>query len=130
MKIWIIIGIISVGVGTGLFFIAAQENITSETILETNTSIIGQKIEYPSGEPLITSSVVTIPKGAETGFHVHEHPMYAFILDGEITVDYGEEGIKTYTKGDSFIEAIQYEHNGKNTGEDFAKILVVLIGQK
>ena len=131
MKILIIIGIISVGIISGtLLFTTATQQVTSQTILETNSTIIDQEIHYPSREPLVTSSIVTIPVGAETGFHIHEYPMYAFILEGKITVDYGEKGLKTYVKGDSFIEAINYEHNGKNIGEEPAKILVVLMGEK
>ena len=131
MKIWIIAGIlILAGVMGGIYFSTASQQVTSETILETNSTIIGQEIQYPSGKPYVTSSIVTIPVGAETGFHIHEYPMYAFILEGEITVDYGEKGIKTYSKGDSFIEAINYEHNGKNIGKEPAQILVVLMTEK
>jgi len=131
MKIWIMVGIIFVAVITGgIYFSTATQQVTSETILETNTTIIDQEIQYPAGKPYVTSSIVTIPVGAETGFHIHEYPMYAFILEGEVTVDYVEKGIKTYVKGDSFIEAINYEHNGKNTGTEPAKILVVLISEK
>ena len=131
MRIWIIVGIIAaISITGGIYFGTAAQQVTSQTILETDKTIIDQEIQYPSGKPLVTSSIVTIPVGAETGFHTHEYPMYAYILEGKVTVDYGEEGLKTYVKGDTFIEAINYEHNGKNTGEEPAKILVVLMGEQ
>jgi len=131
MKILIVLGIISVGIISGtILFTTATQQVASQTILETNTTIIDQEIHYPAGKPFVTSSIVTIPVGAETGFHIHEYPMYAFILEGTITVDYGEKGLKTYVKGDSLVEAINYDHNGKNIGEEPAKVLVVLIGEK
>jgi len=51
------------------------------------------------------------------------------MIEGEITVNYGEQGIKTFLKGDSLVEAINYTHNGKNTGNEPAKILVVVMGE-
>jgi len=94
---------------------------------DTETTAIGQDIKYPSGTPEITSKIVTIPVGAETGQHIHEIPMFSYMMEGQITVDYGEQGTKTYAKGDSLVEAMHHTHNGKNTGDVPAKILVVLM---
>ena len=103
--------------------------ISSQTILETNRTVIGQVISYPSGSPQITSKIVIIPVGAETGPHIHEYPMFAYIMEGEVSVDYGERGIKTFLKGESIVEAINYTHNGKNNGNEPTKILVVLMAE-
>lgn len=120
-------------VSAGVYFIVTVDNddndITAQTILDTGKTVIGQDIVYPSGSPQITSKIVTIPVGAETGPHTHEYPMFGYVMEGEITVDYGGEGIKKFIKGDSLIEAINYTHNGKNTGDKPAKILVVVMGE-
>lgn len=113
---------------TGVYFVMATDDVSAETILDTNTTIIGQDIQY-SGSQII-SKIVTIPVGAETGPHIHENPMFAYIMNGEVTVDYGEQGVKTYVKGESIVEAINYTHNGKNNGDMPTEILVVLIGEK
>lgn len=105
------------------------EQVSSETILDTGKTVIGQDITYPPGIPHITSKIVTIPVGAETGPHTHEFPLFGYVMEGEIIVDYGDQGIKTFVKGDSFVEAINYTHNGKNNGDEPAEILVVLIGE-
>ena len=55
--------------------------------------------------------------------------MFAYIMEGEVTVDYGEQGIKTFVKGESIMEAINYTHNGKNNGDKPTEILVVLMGE-
>jgi quercetin dioxygenase-like cupin family protein len=122
--------ILAVSVSLGIYFATAANEISSQTILDTGKTVIGQDIQYPSGSPLITSEIVTIPVGAETGPHIHEYPMFGYMIEGEITVDYGDQGIKTFLKGDSLVEAINYTHNGKNTGNEPAKILVVVIGEK
>ncbi len=113
-----------------VYFAVATEDISSQTILDTNTTVIGQDIQYPSGSSQITSKIISIPVGAETGPHIHEYPMFAYIMEGEITVDYGQKGLKTFVKGESIVEAINYTHNGKNNGDRPTEILVVLIGEK
>jgi quercetin dioxygenase-like cupin family protein len=50
------------------------------------------------------------------------------MLEGEITVDYGAKGTRTYRKGDALIEAIDVLHNGRNTGSGVARVLAVFMG--
>ena len=127
IPIFIALGLISTFVG--VYFAMATDDVSAQTILDTNMTVIGQDIQYPSGSPQIISKIVTIPVGAETGDHIHEYPMFAYIMDGEVSVDYGEQGIKTYVKGESIVEAINYTHNGKNNGDKPTEILVVLISE-
>lgn len=131
ISITIIITVIIAISVTGSYFVIASDEILSQIILDTDKTIIEQNIQYPSGTPLITSKIIIIPAGAETGMHIHEYPMFAYVMEGQIIVDYGEEyGIKKYVKGDSFVEAVNYSHNGKNNGEIPVKILVVIMQQK
>ena len=60
--------------------------------------------------------------------HKHEAPLFGWVMEGEITVDYGDAGKKTYKKGDAFIEALESYHNGKNTGDTVTRILAVFSG--
>ena len=128
IPIFIAIGLALTSVG--VYFAMATDDVSAQTILDTNMTVIGQDIQYPSGSPQIISKIVTIPVGAETGDHIHEYPMFAYIMDGEVSVDYGEQGIKTYVKGESIVEAINYTHNGKNNGDTPTEILVVLMSEK
>ena len=104
--------------------------ISSEIILETGKTILGQNFSYPDGLPYITSKIVTIPVGGETGDHIHEYPLFAFVLKGEVTVDYHNEGTKTYEAGEAIMEAINLTHNGKNIGNEPTEILVVTLGEQ
>ena len=54
--------------------------------------------------------------------------MYAYILDGEIEVDYGNKGIKTIKRGEAMIEAVNFPHKGINKTNKIAKVLVVYVG--
>jgi len=103
------------------------KQVTVETILETNHTILNQTLSYPESAPNIVTKIITIPKNAETGFHTHDEILIGYVLQGEITVDYGEHGKKVYSKGDSLIEAIDISHNGMNLGNINAKIFVVTL---
>lgn len=118
----------------GLFLITASPAIAEtgyppvEVLLQSETTVIGQKIVYPEGAAQITVAIVTMESGESTGWHLHEAPLAAHMLEGELTVDYGDDGTRTYRQGDTLIEALGSRHNGRNSGEGRARILVVFAG--
>jgi quercetin dioxygenase-like cupin family protein len=102
---------------------------SAEVLLDADTeTILDQPVDYPGGEAEVSSAIVTIPPGGETGWHHHDAPMYAYVLSGEVVVDYGDEGERTYRAGDAFIEAVGTSHNGRNPGAEPVEILAVNIG--
>lgn len=118
--------------GIGLLVAATDRGLTRDTItalLDTRDTIIGQPIAYPTGAPAkITSAIVTMMPGEETGWHQHDVPMFGYILEGEVTVDYGEKGTRVYRRGDAVMEAMDWPHNGRNSGSVPARILAVFMG--
>ena len=87
------------------------------SLLGTTQTIIGQRIAYPTEAPAkVTAVIVTMLPGEATGWHRHDVPMFGYILEGEVTVDYGAKGTRVYKKGDALMEAIDWEHNGRNSG--------------
>ena len=97
-------------------------------ILSGNQTIIDQTIAYPAGVPKITAAIVTIPPGGETGWHTHAVPLFAYILDGALTVDYGTKGTKIYEAGGGVLEAMNWPHNGTNKGTVPVRLLAVYMG--
>jgi mannose-6-phosphate isomerase-like protein (cupin superfamily) len=68
-------------------------------------------------------------KGHSPPLHVHSREdEWFYILEGELTVDYGPKGQRTYRKGDGLMEAMNEAHNGRNSGPGPLKILAVVIG--
>ena len=104
--------------------------VSSAPLLENVTeTVLGEPIAYPSASPAqVSSSIITLQPGAETGLHRHDAPMYAYILDGVLTVTYDGGIDKIYRSGDAIMEAVGTAHNGKNTGDKPVTILVVNIG--
>lgn len=102
---------------------------SARELLSTQTTILGETINYPtSGPARVTSSIVTIEPGQDTIFHRHPAPMFAYILAGEVTVDYGAAGKRTYRPGEAFVEAMNVTHRGMNLGTTTVSILSVYMG--
>lgn len=100
-----------------------------QTLLSTSKTVLGQAVAYPTGAPAkVTSVIVTMQPGEETGWHKHDVPMFGYILEGEVTVDYQGHGTRVYRKGDAVMEAIGTAHNGRNSGKVSARILAVFMG--
>lgn len=97
-------------------------------LIQGSTDVLGAPLAYPAGDPNVTAAIVTIPPGGETGWHHHEVPLYAYILEGELTVDYGDKGKRIYRASDSVLEAMNWPHNGTNTGSVPMKLLAVYMG--
>jgi quercetin dioxygenase-like cupin family protein len=100
----------------------------AEPLLSTSTTVLGEPLRYPAGKPHVTSAIVTLAPGARTILHKHGVPMFAYILDGEITVDYGKHGKRTYRKGQSLMEAMHIAHFGENTGTEPMRLIAVYMG--
>jgi quercetin dioxygenase-like cupin family protein len=106
----------------------------SSTVLldKADTTVLGDDFSYPGAEnPEITSSIVRLEAGAQTGWHLHEAPMYAYILEGTLEVTYDVEGVmvtKTYEQGDAIMEGLDTPHIGKNLTNRPVSILVVNMG--
>ena len=114
---------------------ALAEDATPQTyqnlltpLLQSGSDVLGDPLVFPEGTPNITAAIVTVPPGGETGHHTHEVPLFAYILEGELTVDYGERGKKTYRAGEAVLEAQNQPHNGVNTGTVPMKLLAVYMG--
>lgn len=108
---------------------SAQQAYPTEQLLSTATTVMGEPIVYPaSGPARVTASIVTIAPGAETIFHRHPAPMFAYILEGEVTVDYGERGTRTFRQGEAMMETMQVRHRGMNRGQVPVRILSVHMG--
>jgi quercetin dioxygenase-like cupin family protein len=95
----------------------------------TSKTIVGEDIAYPTtGKAVITSAIVVMAPGERTVMHRHGVPLFAYMLEGELTVDYGAHGTRVYKQGESFVEAMNVPHFGRNTGTGTVRILAVYIG--
>lgn len=97
----------------------------SVRLLDTGKDILGRPFAYPEGDARLISEIITLAPGAEGSLHRHLVPMFAYLLEGELTVDYGTEGTRMYKAGDALVEAVAVRHRGLNVGTMPVKLLVV-----
>lgn len=108
---------------------ALAQAYPAKELFATGTTVVGEPIRYPtSGPARITASIVTIAPGADTVLHRHPAPLVAYILAGEVTVDYGSHGKRVFRKGEAFVEAMDVAHRGQNLGTETVSILAIYVG--
>jgi quercetin dioxygenase-like cupin family protein len=114
-------------------FVHAEEiapaALASVPLLSTGTTVMGETLHYPTNGPAhVTAAIVTLPPGGRTVLHKHGVPLFAYVLEGEITVDYGERGKRTYRHGEALMEAMDTAHFGADAGPQPVRILTVYMG--
>ena len=108
--------------------VQTAQNYPAKTVLSTSQTIVGEPIAYPAGTAKVTAAEVTIAPGGETLLHQHGVPMMVYILDGEVSVDYGDKGVRVFKAGDAFVEAMTATHKGVNKTAKPVRILAIYMG--
>lgn len=109
--------------------LTAQVKFSSTPILQSSVTNAGGPISYPATDSAeVTALRVDIGPDGETGRHMHLYPAFVYVLEGAIDVEIEGGGSHSYKAGDSFVEAVDAWHNGKNRGSTPAKLLVVFAG--
>ncbi len=118
-----------VGLISGLAW--AQDGVQVTPLLKSSVTTAGQKAHYlNTDKPEVTSLIVELAPGAETGWHRHPVPTYAYVLEGDLVVDIEDDGVHEFHAGQAFLEVVNTRHNGKNPGKVPVKILVFFGGEE
>ena len=108
---------------------AQEAAVSSAPLLSTGTTVMGEPLLYPTNGPAhVTAAIITLAPGARTVLHKHGVPLFGYILEGEITVDYGDRGKRTYRAGEAIMEAMDVPHFGADAGSAPVRILTVYMG--
>ena len=105
-----------------------SEAITASTVLKTATSWDGTPIHYPPGRAEVTGMVIELVPGAQTGWHRHEVPSFALVLEGELEVRLKNGVTKRFKSGEALAEVVDTLHNGRNVGPGTVKLVVFYAG--
>jgi quercetin dioxygenase-like cupin family protein len=98
--------------------------VKTTLILKTLSTTGNFPVKYLNTQsPEITVMKVEIKPGAETGWHSHPVPLYAYVLEGNLAVEVKGGDWYYFTAGDAIVEVVHIPHNGKN----FSTMPVVLI---
>ena len=108
--------------------LGAATGVTVTPLAKETASWDGGPIVYPQGKPEMTALLVEIAPGAQTGWHHHLVPNFAYMLEGtlELTLDDGR--VKMLQAGEELPEVVNRPHNGRNVGSTPAKLIVFYAG--
>lgn len=113
-------------------FVSADEyigGVQARVVLKTKNTSNGQPIAYlKMDNPEVTVMTVELPPGAETGWHIHPVPVYAYVLSGSLTIEVEDKKTSISQAGDAIIEVVNTRHCGKNTGDVPVKLIVFYTG--
>jgi quercetin dioxygenase-like cupin family protein len=106
----------------------ATDGVRVTPLAKETTSWDGKPIVYPEGQAEMTALLVEIAPGAQTGWHCHRVPNFAYMLEGtlELTLDDGR--VKRLQAGEALSEVVNRSHNGRNVGSSPAKLVVFYTG--
>lgn len=108
-----------------------QEHFKATPILRTSETISGQPINYlRTNLAEVTSVLVEIQPGGESGRHKHPAPPQIYVLEGTVTIEFDDGQRKSFSSGQAFVEVANTWHNAKNLGKQPVKMLVVFFGEK
>jgi len=106
-----------------------QSGVSATVLKKTSVAGNGQHIAYPvTDKPEVTAMTVDLAPGAETGWHSHPIPVYAYVVTGTLDVEVAGGQVITYRPGDAIIEVVNTLHNGRNRGSEPVKLAVFYTG--
>lgn len=110
------------------FSLEQSASVKAYTVLKAETSWDGKPIVYPEGKPEITSMIIEIAPGGETGWHLHPVSSFAVVLEGELEVHLKSGEVKRIKPGEGLAEVVNTLHNGRNVGPVPVKLVVFYTG--
>lgn len=122
-------------VALGTFSVDAAEPgtyasaVAIKPLLKTEVDGTGRPIAYPvTANPEVTVVHVEIPPGAQTNWHKHPVPCFAYMLSGELQIELADGTTKIVKGGEAFAEVVDVLHNGTNRGREPARLVMFVVG--
>jgi quercetin dioxygenase-like cupin family protein len=77
----------------------------------------------------VIAALVDIAPGAQTGWHLHWFPVYAYVLSGTLQVELEDGRTNVFKQGQVIVEVQKLSHNGRNIGSDPVRLIVFYTGE-
>ena len=106
-----------------------NSGVSANVLKKSTVTANGKKIVYPATDKAeVTATMVELAPCAETGWHAHPIPVYAYVVAGTLDVELEGGQVISYQSGDVIIEAVNTLHNGGNQGFDTVRLAVFYTG--
>jgi hypothetical protein len=81
-----------------------SSGVTAKVLQKTSVTGNGQTITYPlTDKAEVTAMTVDLAPGAETGWHQHPVPVYAYVVAGNLSVELEDGRQLSFKSGDAII---------------------------
>ena len=97
-------------------------------VAKTTGSWDGKPTVYPAGPAEVTTLIVELAADAQTGWHEHPVPSFAYVMEGELEVTREGGATKVLGRGDMLTEVVGTLHNGRALNGKPVKLLVLYTG--
>jgi|SRR5580700_3190532 quercetin dioxygenase-like cupin family protein len=110
---------------------SAVEKSGLSPVSEDSVTIAGEPLAYlATPSPEVSSAIMSIAPGATTQWMTHPAPIYIYVLEGALTVEFAEGAPREFRAGQAFLQSRTKWHRGRNDGPGQARFLAVFFGAK
>ncbi len=105
---------------------SSESKVVVTPVTRTTTTMTGQPIALPDGNPEVTVSIYEIPPGARLPQHRHPSIRYGYMLSGRLQVTNADTGtVSDFRQGDFIVESLGQWHSAVNPGNEAIRLLVI-----
>jgi quercetin dioxygenase-like cupin family protein len=127
------IAILALMLGWSCVPLGASESVYAPAVkvvslLTTQTDGTGRPL-VAAADPEVSIVTVEFPPGAQTNWHKHSAPCFAYMLEGELSVELETGEVRTVKAGQAFAEVVDVLHNGINRGTVPARLVLFVTGE-
>jgi quercetin dioxygenase-like cupin family protein len=108
---------------------SSSNEATATALVPLSKTIAGEPLAYPNTpQPVVSSTIATIPPGGVTEWMTHPVPAYLYMLEGTLTVELVDGRRYAFDAGQSFLQCRTTWHRGRNEGTTPVRFLAVFVG--
>jgi quercetin dioxygenase-like cupin family protein len=108
-----------------------RASVSMTKVSQDSLTIAGEPELYLSTpEPEVSSAVFTFPPGAVTEWMIHPVPLYIYVLEGTLVVEFEDGSSQSFREGQGFLQCRSKWHRGRNDGSQRMRFLGVFAGAK
>ena len=110
---------------------AAAPTVSIAPVSHDSATIAGEPELYLSTpDPEVSSLVFTFPPGAVSQWMIHPAPVYVYVLEGTLEVEFEDGSHQSFHAGQGFLQCRSKWHRGRNDGSQTMRFLAVFLGGK
>jgi quercetin dioxygenase-like cupin family protein len=102
--------------------------VKATPLAKATASWDGAPLAYPAGAAEVSTLLIELAPGGETGWHKHPVPSFAYVLQGTLEVRLKDGRTQRVEAGQALAEVVDTWHNGRNVGDTPVKLLVLYTG--